>query len=166
MLGIHRGPVHSPHKGPVTRKMCPFEDFIMRLTISHGTSLLSLNFQCHLSVSILDTPCFLSNIPVGSLSYVVHEGSLCPTDKHDYLTDSTKPHNYKKVFLKCQTKDEELFGVSLTWKHPECGHRIQAESSFQIFRNPMPDSVAYTASDLGSGHGHLMITRASFTNII
>ena len=27
--GIHRGPVNSPHKWPVTRKMFPFEDGIM-----------------------------------------------------------------------------------------------------------------------------------------
>ena len=27
--GIHRGPVNSPHKGPVTRKMLPFDDVIM-----------------------------------------------------------------------------------------------------------------------------------------
>ena len=27
--GIHRGPVNSPHKGPVTRKMSPFDDVIM-----------------------------------------------------------------------------------------------------------------------------------------
>ena len=31
MRGIHRGPVNSPHKGPVTRKMIPFDDVIMRL---------------------------------------------------------------------------------------------------------------------------------------
>ena len=29
--GIHRGPVNSPHKGPVTRKMFPFDDVIMYL---------------------------------------------------------------------------------------------------------------------------------------
>ena len=28
--GIHRGPVNSPNKGPVTRKMSPFDDVIMR----------------------------------------------------------------------------------------------------------------------------------------
>ena len=28
--GIHRWPVNSPHKGPVTRKMLPFDDVIMR----------------------------------------------------------------------------------------------------------------------------------------
>ena len=27
--GIHRGPVNSPHKWPVTRKMVPFDDVIM-----------------------------------------------------------------------------------------------------------------------------------------
>ena len=29
--GIHRGPVNSPHKWPVTRKMFPFDDVIMHL---------------------------------------------------------------------------------------------------------------------------------------
>ena len=29
--GIHRGPVNSPHKWPVTRKMFPFDDVIMWL---------------------------------------------------------------------------------------------------------------------------------------
>ena len=30
--GIHRGPVNSPHKWPVTRKMFPFDDVIMDVT--------------------------------------------------------------------------------------------------------------------------------------
>ena len=30
--GIHRGPVNSPHKWPVTRKMFPFDDVIMNIT--------------------------------------------------------------------------------------------------------------------------------------
>ena len=29
--GIHRGPVNSPHKWPVTRKMFPFDDVIMKI---------------------------------------------------------------------------------------------------------------------------------------
>ena len=32
--GIHRRPVNSPHKGPVTRKMFPFDDVIMIACIS------------------------------------------------------------------------------------------------------------------------------------
>ena len=30
--GLHRGPVNSPHKWPVTRKMFPFDDVIMTST--------------------------------------------------------------------------------------------------------------------------------------
>ena len=33
--GIHRGPVNSPHKWPVTRKMFPFDDVIMSATNTH-----------------------------------------------------------------------------------------------------------------------------------
>ena len=29
VMGIHRWPVNSPHKGPVTRKMLPFDDVII-----------------------------------------------------------------------------------------------------------------------------------------
>ena len=31
--GIHRGPVNSPHKWPVTRKMFPFDDVIMETVL-------------------------------------------------------------------------------------------------------------------------------------
>ena len=39
--GIHRWPVNSPHKGPVTRKMFPFDDVIMNNPDSkaHGASM-------------------------------------------------------------------------------------------------------------------------------
>ena len=43
--GIHRRPVNSPHKWPVTRKMFPFDDVIMnetRLGESLGSDLLQL----------------------------------------------------------------------------------------------------------------------------
>ena len=36
VLGIHRGPVNSPHKRPVTRKMFPFDDVIMTKWIPGG----------------------------------------------------------------------------------------------------------------------------------
>ena len=37
--GIHRGPVNSPHKWPVTRKIFPFDDIIMRSAHDRHTSL-------------------------------------------------------------------------------------------------------------------------------
>ena len=43
--GNSPGPVNSLHKGPVTRKMFPFDDVIMRFLL--GTGILSLNYtQC------------------------------------------------------------------------------------------------------------------------
>ena len=44
--GIHRGPVNSPHKWPVTRKMFPFDDVIMKLTWSECQKL-SLMISWH-----------------------------------------------------------------------------------------------------------------------
>ena len=40
--GIHRWPVNSPYKGPVTRKMLPFDDVIM---VCHACNRLSMK-QC------------------------------------------------------------------------------------------------------------------------
>ena len=43
--GIHRSPVDSPHKGPVTRKMGPFDDVIMlSLHDAHATVMNEINF--------------------------------------------------------------------------------------------------------------------------
>ena len=35
---IHRGPVNSPHKWPVTRKMFPFDDVIMQIKVNSTPS--------------------------------------------------------------------------------------------------------------------------------
>ena len=37
--GIHREPVNSPHKGPVTREMFPFDDVIMSLITTPADEL-------------------------------------------------------------------------------------------------------------------------------
>ena len=37
--GIHRGPVNSPHKRPVTRKISPFDDVIMVKESTHDNGL-------------------------------------------------------------------------------------------------------------------------------
>ena len=41
--GIHQSPVNSPHKGPVTRKMFPFDDVIM-----HSMELVPQSLRCRL----------------------------------------------------------------------------------------------------------------------
>ena len=47
--GIHRGPVKSPHKWPVTRKMFPFDDVIM-------ISFISFRFTSLCNHTIVTTP--------------------------------------------------------------------------------------------------------------
>ena len=60
MRGIHRGPVNSPHKRPVTRKMFPFDDVIM------GEMFLLLPAEClfwaHTFDCWPDEACALDNI--------------------------------------------------------------------------------------------------------
>ena len=58
--GIHRSPVNSPHKGPVTRKMLPFDDVIMceidvrwmPHDISDDKTLVQEIAWCHQATSI------------------------------------------------------------------------------------------------------------------
>ena len=47
MRGIHRWPVNSPHKGPVTRKMSPFDDVIMNHALCNSYSYCWLLFRHH-----------------------------------------------------------------------------------------------------------------------
>ena len=52
MWGIHRGPVNSPHKWPVTRKIFPFDDVIMlrifyRIDDAFVNDLLILKHFCN-----------------------------------------------------------------------------------------------------------------------
>ena len=52
--GIHRWPVDSPHKGPVTRKMFPFDDVIIDWSIvsSQGICYYLFNIWVNLYVSL------------------------------------------------------------------------------------------------------------------
>ena len=43
--GIHRGPVNSPHKWPVTRKMFPFDDVIMNRFVGTDQALYKREYM-------------------------------------------------------------------------------------------------------------------------
>ena len=49
MRGIRRGPVNFPHKWPVTRKMFPFDDVIMRISGLANSPVLfeTSHYICH-----------------------------------------------------------------------------------------------------------------------
>ena len=52
--GIHRGPVNSPHKGPVTRKMFPSDDVIMQSSVrkDSGEMMIMIKYSFHVSSAI------------------------------------------------------------------------------------------------------------------
>ena len=50
--GIHRGPVNSPHKWPVTRKIFPFDDVIM---IFLKVIVVAQNIVLLISINVTDT---------------------------------------------------------------------------------------------------------------
>ena len=58
LRGIHRGPVNSPHKWPVTRKMFPFDDVIMDWTESR---LMEYNSLPDSTVVLNDLVCRAEN---------------------------------------------------------------------------------------------------------
>ena len=72
--GIHRWPVNSPHKGPATQKMFPFDDVIMTImTIHHSgvtcaswrfTSLTTALFGQQLYIYTYIYPFVMGNPPV------------------------------------------------------------------------------------------------------
>ena len=49
--GIHREPVNSPYRGPVTRKMSPFDDVIMNFLLFHV--VISNNYNDSWAINIL-----------------------------------------------------------------------------------------------------------------
>ena len=76
--GIHRGPVNSPHKWPVTRKMFPFDDVIMSAA-ERGKATQSGFDVTNTHTTII----YPSN--QSSLDILVLYVSLCTTPGHVFI---------------------------------------------------------------------------------
>ena len=50
---IHRWPVNSPHKGPVTRKMLPFDDVIMFQAVNDAVIVYCADYSSLISISYI-----------------------------------------------------------------------------------------------------------------
>ena len=87
--GIHRWPVNSPHKGPVTRKMFQFDDVIMDRTSHAGSSpctmitMLTGSHKCQL------WPCGGQNLNDLTVSGLAVTKAPFPVVE---INDSTKLH--------------------------------------------------------------------------
>ena len=85
LRGIHRSPVDSPHKGPVVRKIFPFNDVIMvAIDADQGPSNISIylgsNMRLHLNRS------FNRYLPI---SYQVHIDQKLIKKTHDIGREGT-----------------------------------------------------------------------------
>ena len=98
--GIHRGPVNSPHKGPVTRKMFPFDDVIMYYGIITPLS----------TIRRMSRPCDLTDIKISNDMETI--STLLETighhNKGKEVIPFTPVKNYKGVYKISSTKREKL----------------------------------------------------------
>ena len=62
--GIHRRPVNSPHKWPVTRKMFPFDDVIMTSTLMIPTNSPHLQYYSNYTMTPSNGNIFRVNCPL------------------------------------------------------------------------------------------------------
>ena len=79
--GIHRGPVNSPHKWPVTRKMFPFDDVIMvcadRMTWHYGYMTAGLLWHDLLSVVAPGILFMTTYVPISDDKFAIMTRSQC-----------------------------------------------------------------------------------------
>ena len=69
--GIHWRPVNSPHKGPVTRKMSPFDDVIMISTNGDVVLLTHTHSHTHIYIFIHNLKSQISRLEPGDVCYWV-----------------------------------------------------------------------------------------------
>ena len=70
--GIHRWPVNSPHNGPVTRKMFPFDDVIMLCTI-FTTSFVSVFIKrCQPPIPVLKVVYLEASLTLSVSANIIH----------------------------------------------------------------------------------------------
>ena len=120
--GIHRGPVNSPHKRPVTRKMFLFDDVIMR----------------HLCVGLLDHP-YMHIVLIAQANSNVKPLQWCYMSVKSPITGNTSVFS-----IACSSKRSEISMFHITGpyngKQPVAGGCLaqmanNAESVFSWWRH-------------------------------
>ena len=87
--GIHRWPVNSPHKWPVTRKMLPFDDVIMRKCLINGTKqvyIIRKQYRFQYFACLRQNILYKPHKKAITISSVVHPWSGY-NRKHVYMDD-------------------------------------------------------------------------------
>ena len=93
MWGIDRGPVNSPHKWPVTRKMFLFDDIIMKAVwIVTGSPLRSNSENTYRCSGIMKLNC-INTYLVGRFMYKVYHKTL-PAIFYDFFRYNYHIHDH------------------------------------------------------------------------
>ena len=96
--GIHRWPVNSPHKGPVTRKMFPFDDVIMKtwhdvmITSSWHRGDIGVPFYVILTHKQLETHGCVFNTVTTAALVLKHQATVLKI-----FVISIRPVSYKTI---------------------------------------------------------------------
>ena len=125
--GFHRGPVNSPHKWPVTRKMFPFDDVIM---FPHLTFRIPLHVWCglHGVAYAVDIDVMASVLPL-LIKFALALGVLASPPPCNPITATTSPqtvstpHPYhvyvpsidSNMFKVCKRKYTMRFSCANVW---------------------------------------------------
>ena len=92
--GIHRSPVNSPHKSPVTREMFPFDDVIMCYMLIRLWILIELNWSysnpstfIHWHLGIFRMSCWQGGSPEfrQKMEYITWILNLFPNLQYSYV---------------------------------------------------------------------------------
>ena len=95
--GIHRRPVNSPHRGPVTHKMFPFDNGIMQyLNLdSCNTSTHTFRFDLLILCQFQDGPTVSSDMTLFDISTMAMSHNNTYYSIHNInITKSVSPHKY------------------------------------------------------------------------
>ena len=107
--GIHRWPVNSPHKRPVTRKMFPFDDVIMRFRLwAHKPFVKWVLPHCFVHVEIFPTYHIMIYLfPVSSTAVAAVRQNINPDYSPFSVSDSNFPEELSSLhmFLLTQCMD-------------------------------------------------------------
>ena len=114
--GIHRWPVNSPHKGPVTRKMIPFDDVIMSLfhMIMDLVLWTTVTWTNHSSLTM---PCAPMVFARGKFrwGFLIHLELKCVSDSLHSESASTSSRSFSRMtcaflcFVQCGMGNPNLF---------------------------------------------------------
>ena len=129
--GIHRGPVNSPYKWPVTRKMFPFDDVIMLVSTvtvnalvpnGTGTTLIKLFWQIwlalvpqELKINRRDIQRRLNCTPDDDIKLCIHVVPCCVFTTVDHKKMSTE---IDLILSNTENREFLLYQLCHHWRHP------------------------------------------------